>query len=263
MPGGFFLSSGYWVTMSFLSHCPYLDLTFPQFMCALFSASYLVLLPSLSVEVVLTTSFLSHLTVLHASYLPSTFACPHVLNHSCFSNHVLLLNATSSAKNWFILFVFSNPICLKLLRFQFILVHFSCSVVSDCLRPHESQHARPPCPSPAPGVYSNSCLSSWWWHPAISSSVVLFSSCHQSLPASGSFPMSQPFTWSGQSIGVSASASVPDELWREVRDIVQETGNQTIPLEKKCKKAKWLSEEGLTKSCEKKRSEKLRRKGKI
>ena len=106
MPGEFFLSSGYWVTMSFLSHCPYLDLTFPQFMCALFSASYLVLLPSLSVEVVLITSFLSHLTVLHASYLPSTFACPHMLNHSCFSNHVLLLNAASSAKNWFILFVF-------------------------------------------------------------------------------------------------------------------------------------------------------------
>ena len=208
MPGEFFLSSGYWVTMSFLSHCPYLDLTFPQFMCALFSASYLVLLPSLSVEVVLITSFLSHLTVLHASYLPSTFACPRMLNHSCFSNHVLLLNATSSAKNWFILFVFSNPICLKLLRFQFILVQFSCSVVSDSLQPHESQHARPPCPSPAPGVYSNSCLSSWWWHPAISSSVVLFSSCHQSLPASGSFPMSQLFAWGGQSIGVSALTSV-------------------------------------------------------
>ena len=87
-------------------------------------------------------------------------------------------------------------------------VQFSRSVVSDSLRPHESQHARPPCPSPTPGVYSNPCPSSWWCHPTISSSVILFSSCPQSLPASGSFPMSQLFTWGGQSIGVSASASV-------------------------------------------------------
>ena len=80
-------------------------------------------------------------------------------------------------------------------------------MVSDSLRPHESQHARPPCPSPVPGVYSNSRPSRWWCHPAISSSVVPFSSCPQSLPASGSFPMSQLFPWGGQSIGVSASAS--------------------------------------------------------
>ena len=72
-------------------------------------------------------------------------------------------------------------------------VQFSCSVVSDSLRPHESQHARPPCPSPTPGVYSNPCSSSRWCHPAISSSVVPFSSCPQSLPASGSSPMSQLF----------------------------------------------------------------------
>ena len=85
---------------------------------------------------------------------------------------------------------------------------FSRSVVSDSLPPHESQHARPPYPSPTPGVYSNSGPSSWWFHPAISSSVVPFSSCPQSLPASGSFPMSQLFTWGGQSIGVLASASV-------------------------------------------------------
>ena len=90
----------------------------------------------------------------------------------------------------------------------FSSVHFSRSVVSDCLRPHESQHARPPCPSPTPRVYSNSCSSSQWCHPAISSSVVPFSSYPQSFPASGSFPMSQSFTWGGQSIGVSASASV-------------------------------------------------------
>ena len=80
--------------------------------------------------------------------------------------------------------------------------------MSDSLRPHESQHARPPCPSPTPGVYSNSCPLSRWYHPAISSSVVAFSACPQSLPASGSFPVSQLFTWGGQSIGVSASASV-------------------------------------------------------
>ena len=87
-------------------------------------------------------------------------------------------------------------------------VQFSRSVVSDSLQPHESQHTRPPCPSPTPGVHSNSCPSSWWCHPAISSSVVPFSSCPQSLPASGSFPMSQLFTSGGQSIGVSALASV-------------------------------------------------------
>ena len=74
--------------------------------------------------------------------------------------------------------------------------------------PHESQHARPPCPSPTPGVQSNSCPSSWWCHPAISSSVTPFSSCPQSLPSSESFPMSQLFTWGGQSNGVSALASV-------------------------------------------------------
>ena len=84
---------------------------------------------------------------------------------------------------------------------------FSLSVVSDCLRPHESQHTRPPCPSPFPGVHSNSCPLSRWCHSAISSSVIRFSSCPQSLPASESFPMSQLFARNGQSTGVSASAS--------------------------------------------------------
>ena len=88
-------------------------------------------------------------------------------------------------------------------------VQFSRSVMSDSLRPHESQHARPPCPSQTPGDHSDSCPSSQWCHPAISSSVVPFSSCPQSLPASESFPMSQLFAWGGQSIGVSASASFP------------------------------------------------------
>ena len=87
-------------------------------------------------------------------------------------------------------------------------VQFNHSVVSESLRPHESQHARPPCPSPTPRVYPNSCPLSGWCHLAISSSVVPFSSCPQSLPASESFLMSQPFAWGGQSIGVSASASV-------------------------------------------------------
>ena len=87
-------------------------------------------------------------------------------------------------------------------------VQFSHSVVFNSLRPHESQHARPPCPSPSPGVHPNPCPLSWWCHPAISSSGVPFSSCPQSLPASESFPMSQLFAWGVQSIGVSALASV-------------------------------------------------------
>ena len=86
-------------------------------------------------------------------------------------------------------------------------LQFSCSVVSDSLRPHESQHARPPCPSPTLGVHSDSRPLSQWCHPAISSSVIPFFSCSQSLPASESFPMSQLFTWGGQSTGVSALAS--------------------------------------------------------
>ena len=87
-------------------------------------------------------------------------------------------------------------------------VQFSRLVVSDSLWPHESQHARPPCPSPSPGVHSNSRPLSQWCHPAISSSVVPFSSCPQSLPASESFPMSQLCAWGGKSTGVSALASV-------------------------------------------------------
>ena len=90
---------------------------------------------------------------------------------------------------------------------QFTSVQFSHSVMSDSLRSHELQHARPPCPSPTPRVHSDSGPSSQWCHPAISSSVVPFSSCLQSLPASESFPMSQLFTWGGQSTRVSALAS--------------------------------------------------------
>ena len=89
--------------------------------------------------------------------------------------------------------------------FDIISVQFSCSVVSNSLPPHESQHARPPCPSQ--GVHSDSRSLSQWCHPVISSSAVPFSSCPQSLPASESFPMSQLFSWGGQSTGVSALAS--------------------------------------------------------
>ena len=91
---------------------------------------------------------------------------------------------------------------------QLCSVQFSRSAVSNSLQPHGLQHARPPCPSPTPGVYSNSCPLSQWCHPNISSSVVPFSSCLQSFQASGSFKISQLFTSGGQSIGVSASASV-------------------------------------------------------
>ena len=91
---------------------------------------------------------------------------------------------------------------------QFSSVQFSRSVVSDSLWPHEPQHTRPLCPSPTPRVHPNPCPSSWWCHPTISSSVIPFSSCPQSFPASGSFQMSQLFTSGGQSTGVSTSTSV-------------------------------------------------------
>ena len=90
----------------------------------------------------------------------------------------------------------------------FVSGHFSHSVISDSFRPHELQHTRLPCPSPTPRVYSKPCPLSWWCPPTISSSVVPFSSCPQSFPASGSFQMSQLFASGGQSIGVSASTSV-------------------------------------------------------
>ena len=101
-----------------------------------------------------------------------------------------------------IVFISSDPQSVK------CSVQFSCSVMSDSLQPHGLQHARPPCPSPTPRVYSDSCPLSRWCHPTISFSVVPFSSCLQSFPASGCFPMSQFITSGGQSVGVSASASV-------------------------------------------------------
>ena len=121
--------------------------------------------------------------------------------------YLLLLNTALSFHNHY-------DLCSKRLHLWMcfvclvIPVQFSHSVVTDSLRPHEPQNARPPCPSLTPRVYPNLRTSSRWCHPAISSSVILCSSCPQSFPASGSFPMSQLFTWGGQSTGVSASTSV-------------------------------------------------------
>ena len=112
---------------------------------------------------------------------------------------------------------------------HFSYVQFS-SVMSNSLQPHELQRTRPPCPSPTPRVYSNSCPLSWWCHPTISSSVVPFSSCPKSFPASGSFQMSQFFTSGGQSIRVSASASV---LPMNIQDWFPLGGTSWISLQSK------------------------------
>ena len=109
-------------------------------------------------------------------------------------------------------------------------IQFSCSVVSDSLQPHGLQHTRPPCPSPTPGAYSNSCPLSRWCHPTISSSVVLFSSCLQSFRASASFPVSQFFASGGPSIGVSASASV---LPKNIQDLFPLGWTSWISLQSK------------------------------
>ena len=111
--------------------------------------------------------------------------------------YILYIHSTSLYLHTFIY------VCTCMLS-CFSSVQFRHSVVSESLRPHELQHARPPCPSPTPGVHSNSGPSSQWCHPAISSSIVPFSSCPQSLPASESIPMSQLFAWGSQSTGVSA-----------------------------------------------------------
>ena len=124
----------------------------------------------------------------------------------------VILDNNLSTKRWWALwesdskFLESRSVITYFMS-QFSSVQFSRSVMSDSLQPHESQHTRPPCPSPTPQVHSDSRPSSQWCHPAISSSVVSFSSCPQFLPASESFPMSQLFTWGGQTTGVSALAS--------------------------------------------------------
>ena len=133
----------------------------------------------------------------------------------CLKHELIYPNLKMLFKRWWVnmnmSYVMSYDIChmSKIVRLFSVHIQFS-SVAQSCptLRPHELQHARPPCPSSTPRVHSNSCPSSWWCHPAVSTSVVPFSSCPQSLPASESFPMSQLFTWDGQNIGVSALASV-------------------------------------------------------
>ena len=134
--------------------------------------------------------------------------------------HCMYICLFGPQKNWIIIHQFTHhchhPVILLMFKvynfykfwYMYISVQFSHSVMSDPLQPHESQHTRPPCPSPTPRVYPNPCPSSWWCHPAISSSVIPFSYCPQSFPASGSFPMSQLFAWGVQSIRVSASTSV-------------------------------------------------------
>ena len=139
---------------------------------------------------------------------PSIPYIPYLLQEAF--HYDLLLLPIQSLQKYFLfrlsLALSSFSLILKLFYLKFS--QFSCSVVSDSLRPHGLQHARPPCPTLTPGVYPNSCLLSRLCHPTISFSVFPFSSCLQSFPAPGSFQMSQLFTSGGQSIGVSASASV-------------------------------------------------------
>ena len=126
-----------------------------------------------------------------------------------------LISGLSMLFHWFVCLNLCQHHTVSLTVVLFSSVQVSCSVVSDSLRSHEPQHTRPPCPLPTPRVHSNPCPLSWWCHPTISSSVIPFSSCPQSFPASGSFPMSQLFASGGQSIGVSAPTSV---LPRNTRD---------------------------------------------
>ena len=133
--------------------------------------------------------------------------CGALLSKSIVTSSVLLLNTVKWFRKIFELNILGGVnLCVP--DIFATSVQFSYSVMSDSLWLHEPLHARPPCPSPTPGAYPNPCPLSWWCHPAISSSVIPFSSCSQSLPASGSFQMSQLFTSGGQSIGVSASISV-------------------------------------------------------
>ena len=135
-----------------------------------------------------------------------------ILYLQIFPRHVLFFQLHFEITDNVAFIIFKGPrgivdkITVKINTYQIRSDQISHSVVSDSLKPHESQHARPPCPSPAPRVQSDSRPSSQWRHPAISSSVVPFSSCPQSLPASESFPLSQLFAWGGQSTGVSALA---------------------------------------------------------
>ena len=158
-------------------------------------------LKSPTLSVVFCLFFISHFFFLPFS-LSCIFRISFWFTYNVFLNISLYSFCRSGSSNYTI-----YSWLIKVCKCSVQSVQFSRSVVSDSLRPHELQHARPPCPSPTPGVHPDSRPSSQWCHPAISSPAVPFSSCPQSLPASESFPMSQLFTWGGQSTGVSALAS--------------------------------------------------------
>ena len=160
--------------------------------CAQFSFTNTYEFPSKRVQWV----YNCHFSQLHHSLIFYCFNAPfnYWLCYSLSFINVLFVNLDCFFYRGFSFpYIHRNSVCFN------DSVQFSRSVVSDSLRPHELQHARPPCPSPTPRVHLNSHASSQWCHPAISSSVVPFSSCSLSLPASGSFPVSQLFAWGGQS----------------------------------------------------------------
>ena len=176
----------------------------------LHSIAYLcTLLHSLTCSDISLHTLTLHRTPLHTLSLPCMLlhSLVHLLTLPRTPSYALTLLACSYTSLHTLTHSYSLSQALTHFPTTFSSVQFSHSVVSDSLRPHESQHARPPCPSPTPGVHSDSHPSSRWCHPAISSSVVPFFSWPQSLPASESFPISQLFAWGGQSTGVSALAS--------------------------------------------------------
>ena len=134
------------------------------------------------------------------------------VTHTCIYNRILFSHKNRAMLPFLITWMDLKALCYVILvrqrKILFCSVQFSGSVMSDSFRPHGLQHPKLPCPSPPTGACSNSCPLSRWCHPAISSSIIPFSSCLQSFPASGSFPVSQFFTPGDQSIGVSVSASV-------------------------------------------------------
>ena len=148
-------------------------------------------------------------SMLHHALNPDWWFISHMIIymfqcHSSISSRPCILpqSAKDCSIHLCLFFCLTHRVIITIFLNSCICVQFSCSVMSNSLRPHESQHARPPCPSPTPGVHSDSRPLSQWCHPANSSSVLPFSSCPLSLPASETFPMSQLFTWGGQSTGV-------------------------------------------------------------
>ena len=165
--------------------------------------------------------------------------CFKLATKPCFFFIYVLSSSHSSQGHSIVYLCPATPSYLLLVKsanvsVQFSSFQFSSSLVSDSLRPHESQHTRPPCPSPSPGVHSDSRPSSPWCHPAISSSVVPFSSCPQSLPASESFPMGQLFPWGVQSTGASAVTQLSRNFFivNTMKDTTKHTQKETLREEK-------------------------------